>query len=157
MIDPHTSSPARLAQPVVYRHLGPALKNLLEVEGYLKKSTLEPELRELIKLRASQINRCAYCIIYHRKDALKVGVSERRIHLLSVWQEAEDYSPRERAALAWTEAVTRISEHQLPESIYAEAQQVFSEKEIVDLSLAVGTINFWNRLSISFGFKPDAE
>lgn len=133
------------------------MKSLYEVEGHLRKSTLEPELRELLKLRASQINGCAYCIIYHRRDALKLGVAERKIHLLNAWREASEYSERERAALAWAEAVTLISAHHLPDDVYAEATRVFSEQELVDLNLAVMNINSWNRLSIAFRYAPEQD
>jgi AhpD family alkylhydroperoxidase len=147
----------RMEQPKVNQLLGPALKSLYEIEVYLRKSTLEAELRELVKLRASQINGCAYCIIYHRRDALKIGVTERKIHLLNAWREASDYSERERAALAWAEAVTLISVRHLPDEVYAEAARVFSEQELVDLNLAVISINSWNRLSIAFRYEPERE
>jgi AhpD family alkylhydroperoxidase len=146
-----------LEQPNVNRLLGPALKNLYDIEVHLKKSTLEAELRELVKLRVSQINRCAFCIIHHRRDALKLGVTERKIHLLYAWQEASEYSDRERAALAWAEAVTLISTHHLPDDIYREAARVFSEQELVDLNLVVMSINSWNRLSIAFRYEPEPE
>src|SRR5262249_19700572 len=113
-----TRGSSRLEQPNVNRLLGPALKSLYDIEIHLKKSTLEAELRELVKLRVSQINRCAFCIIYHRRDALKLGVTDRKIHLLNAWQEASEYSDRERAALAWAEAVTLISAHHLPDDVY---------------------------------------
>jgi AhpD family alkylhydroperoxidase len=147
----------RPEQPKVNQLLGPALKSLYDVEVYLKKSSLEAELRELIKLRVSQINRCAYCIIYHRRDALKFGVAERKIHLLNAWQETSEFSQRERAALAWAEAVTLISVHHLPDEVYAEAARVFSEQELVDLNLAVMSINSWNRLSIAVRYQPEPE
>jgi AhpD family alkylhydroperoxidase len=147
----------RPGQPKVNQLLGPALKSLYDIELHLKKSTLEPELRELIKLRVSQINRCAYCIVYHRKDALKLGVAERRIHLLNAWQETSEYTARERAALAWAEAVTLISVHHLPDEVFAEAASVFSEQELVDLNLAVMSINSWNRLSIAFEYQPELD
>ena len=147
----------RMEQSKVYQLLGPALKSLYDIEVHLRKSTLEAELRELVKLRVSQINRCAYCIVYHRKDALKSGVTERKIHLLNAWQEASEYSDRERAALAWAEAVTLISVHHLPDDVYAEAVHVFSEQELVDLNLIVMSINSWNRLAIPFRFEPDRE
>ena len=148
---------SRMEQSKVNQLLGPVVKSLYEIEAYLRKSTLEAELRELVKLRVSQINRCAYCIVYHRKDALKVGVTERKIHLLNAWQEASEYSDRERAALAWAEAVTLISVHHLPDEVYAEAVRVFSEQELVDLNLAVMSINSWNRLAITFRYQPDRE
>ena len=147
----------RPEQPKVNQLLGPALKSLYDVEVHLKKSSLEAELRELIKLRVSQINRCAYCIIYHRRDALKLGVAERKIHLLNAWQETSEFSQRERAALAWAEAVTLISAHHLPDEVYAEAARVFSEQELVDLNLATMSINSWNRLSIAFRYQPEPE
>jgi len=146
-----------MEQPKVNQLLGSALKSLYEIEGHLRKSTLEPELRELVKLRVSQINGCAYCIIYHRRDALKLGIPERKIHLLNAWREAYDYSDRERAALAWAEAVTLISQQHLPDEVYAEAARVFSEQELVDLNLAAMSINSWNRLSIAFRYEPDRD
>jgi AhpD family alkylhydroperoxidase len=154
-----TSVSPRIEPSKVNQLLGPALKSLYDIEAHLRKSTLEPQLRELIKLRVSQINGCAYCIIYHRRDALKLGVPERRIHLLNAWREASEseYSDRERAALAWAEAVTLISVHHLPDEVYAEAVQVFSEQELVDLNLAVMSINSWNRLSIAFRYEPERD
>jgi AhpD family alkylhydroperoxidase len=152
-----TTGSSRLEQPNVNRLLGPALKSLYDIEVHLKKSPLEAELRELVKLRVSQINRCAFCIIHHRRDALKLGVTERKIHLLNAWQEASEYSDRERAALAWAEAVTLTAAHHLPDDIYGEAARVFSEQELVDLNLAVMSINSWNRLSIAFRYEPERE
>jgi AhpD family alkylhydroperoxidase len=152
-----TTVSSRLEQSRVNHLLGPALKCLYDIEVYLKKSTLEAELRELIKLRVSQINRCAFCIVYHRRDALKLGVAERKIHLLSAWQETSEFSDRERAALAWAEAVTLISAQHLPDEVYVEAARVFSEQELVDLNLAVVSINSWNRLSIAFRYQPEPE
>src|SRR5262245_18430501 len=148
---------SRMEQPKVNKLLGPALKSLYDIEVYLRKSTLEAELRELVKLRVSQINRCAFCIIYHRRDALKLGVTERKIHLLNAWQEASDYSDRERVALAWALAVTLISAQDLPDDVYREAARVFSEQELADLNLAVMSINSWNRLSIAFHYEPEPE
>jgi AhpD family alkylhydroperoxidase len=146
-----------MEQSKVNQLLGSALKSLYDVEAHLRKSALEPELRELVKLRVSQINRCAYCIIYHRRDALKLGIAERKIHLLNAWQEAAEYSDRERPALAWAEAVTLISIHHLADEIYAEAARVFSEQELVDLNLAVMSINSWNRLSIAFQYEQEHD
>jgi AhpD family alkylhydroperoxidase len=157
MIMDSSSSRNRIPREAVYKHLGPALKHLLDIDSHLKKSALAPELRELIKIRVSQINGCAFCIIYHRKDALALGVSDRKIHLLSAWREAAEFSPRERAALAWAEAVTKIAEEHLPDPVYNEAQQLFSEQELVELNLIVMTINSWNRLAIPFHYEPDPE
>jgi len=133
---------------------------LRELEGYLKKAGLEPDLVELVKLRASQINGCAYCIDMHTKDARSRGESEQRLYAVTAWREMPFYSERERAALAWTESVTRISDDQVQEDIYQQVKQHFTEEELVDLTLAVIAINSWNRLAISFrtpagSYQPD--
>ena len=133
---------------------------LRQLEGYLKNAGLEPELVELVKLRASQINGCAYCIDMHTKDARSHGESEQRLYGVTAWRETPFYSERERAALAWTESVTRISADQVPEEIYQQVKQHFTEEELVDLTLAVIAINSWNRLAISFrtpagSYQPD--
>jgi len=133
---------------------------LRELERYLKKSGLEPDLVELVKLRASQINGCAYCIDMHTKDARSRGESEQRLYGITAWRETPFYSERERAALAWTESLTRISDDQVPEEIYQQVKQHFTERELVDLTLAVIAINSWNRLAISFrtsagSYQPD--
>lgn len=133
---------------------------LRQLEHYLKKAGLEPDLMELVKLRASQINGCAYCIDMHTKDARSHGESEQRLYGVSAWRETPFYSERERAALAWTESVTRISESQVPEEFFQQVKQHFTEKELVDLTLAVIAINSWNRLAISFrtqvgSYQPD--
>lgn len=117
---------------------------------YIEGCGLEHSLLELVKTRASQINGCAYCLDMHTKDARAAGETEQRLYTLSTWREASFFSARERAALAWTEALTRISEHHVEDALYAELQQHFSEKEIVDLTLAVIAINGWNRLAIPF-------
>ncbi len=124
------------------------------LENYVKQSGLEKSLLELVRLRASQINGCAYCIDMHTKDARAEGESEQRLYGLSAWWETPFYSDRERAALAWTEAVTKISEKQVPDGVYENARAHFSEKELVDLTLAVIAINSWNRLAISFNTPP---
>ena len=133
---------------------------LRQLEVYLKKAGLEPDLVELVKLRASQINGCAYCIDMHTKDARSHGESEQRLYGVTAWRETSFYSERERAALAWTESVTRISEDQMPEEIYQQVKQYFTEKELVELTLAVIAINSWNRLAICFrtpagSYQPD--
>jgi AhpD family alkylhydroperoxidase len=119
-------------------------------QSYLDQCGLEHPLMELVKLRASQINGCAYCLDMHTKDARAAGESEQRLYVLSAWREAPFYSERERAALAWTEAVTRIANGPIEDDLYEEVRQHFSEKEIVDLTLAVVAINGWNRLAIPF-------
>ncbi len=133
---------------------------LQKLESYIKKAGLEPNLVELVKLRASQINGCAYCIDMHTKDARSQGESEQRLYGVSAWRESPLYSERERVALAWAESVTKISEDQLPDEIYNLAKKHFTERELVDLTLAVIAINAWNRLAISFrtpvgSYQPD--
>jgi AhpD family alkylhydroperoxidase len=108
---------------------------------------IEPALFELVQVRASQINHCAFCIDMHTIDARAAGETEQRLYALSAWEEAPFFTPRERAALAWTEAVTRLSQHPVPEELYNTTREHFSEKEIVDLTLAIIAINGWNRLA----------
>lgn len=126
---------------------------------YLAKSTIEKPLQELVQMRVSQINGCAYCLDMHSKDLRAAGETEQRLYLLSVWHEAPFYTDRERAALAWAEAVTLITEGHVPDDVYEEAKKQFSEQELVDLTFAVATINTWNRLNVAFrteagGYKP---
>lgn len=130
-----------------------AFKAMLGLETATRASGLETSLVELVKLHASQINGCAYCLDMHGKDARALGESAQRLDLLSAWREAPCYSARERAALAWTEARTRIAETGVPDTVYAQAREQFDERELVDLSLAVIAINGWNRLAIAF--RPD--
>lgn len=128
-----------------------ALKGMLALEGYVKNSGLEFSLYELVKLRASQINGCAYCIDMHSKDARKGGETEQRLYLLSAWKETSFFSERERAALAWTEALTLISENEISDELYEKVRAQFTEKEHVALTMAIVAINGWNRLAIGFG------
>jgi AhpD family alkylhydroperoxidase len=123
-------------------------KALTGVETYLRQCGLEQGLIELVKMRASQINGCAYCLDMHSKDARRAGESEQRLYLLDAWQESSLYTPRERAALAWTEALTRIADTHAPDAAYGALRPHFSEKEIVDLTILAGMINLWNRLAI---------
>lgn len=125
-----------------------------QLEKYIHSGELEDSLIELVKLRASQINGCAFCIDMHTKDARSHGESEQRLYGISAWHEAPFYTERERAALAWTEAVTLISHDHVPDELYDEVRQHFTEKELVDLTLAVIAINSWNRLAISFRTVP---
>lgn len=131
-----------------------ALKGLLEVEKYVHDSGLERTIYELVKTRASQINGCAYCIDMHTKDARKAGETEQRLYGLNAWRETPFYTERERAALAWTEALTLISENDVSESLYNATRKYFDEKEIVSLTMAIVAINAWNRLAISFRTVP---
>ena len=127
-----------------------ALKPMMELEKSLKNSGLELKLIELVKTRASQINGCAYCIHMHTKDARANGESEERLYLLSAWRESPLYSERERAALAWTEALTLVAETHAPDEDYAELGRHFTPVEQVNLTLLIGAINAWNRLAIGF-------
>ena len=124
------------------------------VETYVRNCGIEHSLLELIKTRASQINGCAFCIDMHTKDARAKGETEQRLYALAAWEETPFFSERERAALAWAEAVTRISEGQVPERLYEELRRHFSEKEVVDLTMAVIAINGWNRLAATFRTPP---
>jgi AhpD family alkylhydroperoxidase len=134
-----------------YRTASPAaIKTLFDMEAYLASCSLERPLIHLIKLRASQLNGCGYCLDMHTKDARRAGETEQRLHVLSAWREAPFYSARAPAALAWTEALTRIAETHAPDSVYEEARAQFSEHELLDLTLAIVAINAWNRVAIGF-------
>jgi len=130
------------------------IQALSGLEAYVRASGLEAGLLHLIKTRASQLNGCAYCIDMHTKDARAGGETEQRLYALSAWRETPFYTDRERAALAWAEAVTLVSQDPLPDDLYAEARAHFSEKALVDLTLAIIAINGWNRLSVSFHTVP---
>ena len=129
-------------------------KTMLGLETYLHQCGLEIPLLHLIKLRASQINGCAYCVDMHTKDARAEGESEQRLYAVSVWEETPFFTERERAALAWTEAVTLVGKDHVPDEVYQLARGQFSEKELVDLTLAIIAINSWNRVAISFRAVP---
>jgi AhpD family alkylhydroperoxidase len=132
-----------------------AYRLLSSVEAGIRKSGLEASLIDLVKLRASQINSCAYCIDMHSKDARKGGETEQRLHLLSAWREAESfYTDRERAVLAWTEHLTRLSTDGAPDVAYDRLRGVLSEAEIANLTLLIGMINLWNRLGVGFHLTP---
>lgn len=127
-----------------------ASRAMFALQKYVEECGLEHSLLELIKTRASQINGCAYCIDMHTKDARARGETEQRLYALSAWHETPFFTDRERAALAWTEAVTLVSETHVPDDVFAEAQKHFTETELVNLTMAVIAINGWNRLAISF-------
>ena len=133
-----------------YKAAPEAMKALMSVEAYLQKSGLEPSLLDLVKTRASQINGCAYCVHMHTAEARAREEREERLYLLSAWRESPLYTERERAALAWAEAVTLVAETHVPDDVYDEAHRHFSEAELVNLTLAVAAINAWNRMAISF-------
>ena len=120
------------------------------LENYVEQSRLEPKLKELINIRASQINGCGYCVDRHTKDALAIGEKEQRINLLTVWREAPIYTEREKAALAWCEALTLVNQTGAPDSAYKGLENVFNPEEIVELTIAIVTINSWSRLSVGF-------
>src|SRR3984885_8001588 len=130
------------------------MKALLALENQVQTSGLERTLIELVKTRASQINGCAFCINMHTADARHNGESEARLYLLNAWREAPVYTDRERAALAWTEAVTLISETHAPDDVYENVRAQFSETETVNLTMLIATINAWNRLAVSFRAVP---
>jgi AhpD family alkylhydroperoxidase len=134
-----------------YANIAPgALAALMQVERYVRQSGLEASLIELVKIRASQLNGCAYCIDMHTKDARGQGETEQRIFALSAWREAPFFSERERAALAWTEAVTLLHQEHVADELYQRVRAQFGEREIVDLTMAVVAINAWNRVAIAF-------
>jgi AhpD family alkylhydroperoxidase len=141
---------AQKASPAAYHAM-------LTLEMLVRKSSkLETSLIELVKMRTSQINGCAFCIDMHSKDARAEGESEQRIYALNAWRETPFFTDRERAALAWTEAVTLISESHVPDAVYEETRQHFSDEELVNLTMAVVAINGWNRLAIAFRAVPGA-
>ncbi len=133
--------------PQVYRAMG-------GLETLVRNSGLEPGLLELVKMRASQINGCAYCLDMHSKDARAKGETEQRLYALNAWRETPFYTDRERAALAWTEALTLISQTHAPDDEYEEVRRFFSEVELVNLTMAIVAINGWNRLAIGFRSVP---
>jgi AhpD family alkylhydroperoxidase len=134
-----------------------SVEAMLALSNHVKKSGLEPSLTHLVLTRASQINGCANCLHMHTKDALADGESAARLFLLNAWRESLLYSPRERAALAWTEALTLISETHAPDAVYDEARRHFTEEELVKLTLLIGVINTWNRIAIGFRVVHPAD
>ena len=139
---------AQTASPAAYHAM-------LNLEMFVKKSSkLEPSLIELVKMRASLINGCAFCIDMHSKDARAAGESEQRLYALNAWRETPFFNDRERAALAWAEAVTLVHDGHVPDAVYEEARLQFSEEELVNLTMVLVTINGWNRLAIAFRAVP---
>jgi len=144
-----------MAERINYSKVAPgAYRAMSGLEKAVRESGLEPSLLDLIKLRASQINGCAYCLDMHWKDARARGESEQRLYSLDAWRETSYYTERERAALAWTEAVTQIAVNHVPDELYEPVRPHFSEEELVNLTLTVVAINGWNRLAISFRTEP---
>jgi len=139
-----------------YKASPEAIKAMVALEVAVSKLGIDPALQELLRLRASQINGCAYCVDLHSGDARKKGETERRLYAVSVWHETPFFTPRERAALGWTEAITRIADTHAPDEAYEALRAEFSEAECVNLTLAIGLINSWNRLAIGFRKMPTA-
>ena len=127
-----------------------AIRPLFNLGAYLSKSPIETSLLDLINFRVSQINGCAYCLDMHSKDLRAHGETEQRLYMMDAWRESPVYTDRERAALAWAEAVTRLEKQRVPDDVYEQALTQFSEEELVDLTMAVNGINSWNRLNIAF-------
>lgn len=140
-----------MKERIDYKKTAPdAYKAMLAIETYVRSSGLEHSLLELVKTRVSQINGCAHCLDMHTKEARGAGETEQRLFVLSAWREAPFYTERERAALAWAEAVTQLSTNDVSDELYAEVRRHFEEKALVDLTLAIVTINGWNRLAVPF-------
>ena len=131
-----------------------AMRAMFGLSGYEARCGLEPSLLELVKIRASQINGCANCLDMHTKDARARGESEQRLYLLAAWRESPFYSERERAALAWTEAVTLVAESRVPDAVYEEVRRQFTDDELLALTMEVVTINAWNRLNVALRTVP---
>ena len=127
-----------------------AIRPLFSLGAYLSKSPVEQSLLDLLAFRVSQINGCAYCLDMHSKDLRAHGETEQRLYMLDAWREAPVYTDRERAALAWAEAVTKLENKNVPDDVYEEALHQFSEEELIDLTMAVIGINSWNRLNVAF-------
>ena len=144
-----------MEQRINYAEAGKdALRAMYGLEGYLRHSSIEPMLLHLLKFRVSQTNGCAYCLDMHSKDLRAGGETEQRLYCLDAWRETPFYSDRERAALEWAEAVTLVSVDHVPDDVFERAKAQFSEKELIDLTMAVVAINGWNRLSIAFRTTP---
>jgi AhpD family alkylhydroperoxidase len=144
-----------MSQRIDYTKVAPAaVKAMLGLQAAVDHSGLEQSLIELLKLRASQINSCAYCIDMHSKDAKAMGETDQRLHLLGAWREAPFYTARERAALAWCETLTLVADRGAPDEVFDEVQREFSDEEIANLTLAIVAINGWNRFSIGFRVEP---
>ncbi len=145
-----------------YTNVPEALRGMYQLEHYIHNSGLEESLVHLVKMRASQINGCAYCLDVHSKDARALGETEQRLFVLDAWEEAPFYSERERAALALTDAVTRITEGHVPDAVFEHARAHFNEQELIALVFTLTTINAWNRLAITMrtevgNYQPTAR
>ena len=146
-----------MTQRLDYAKAAPeGFKAMRGLETYARNSGLEHALLELVKTRVSQINGCAFCLDMHTKDARAAGETEQRLYVLPAWRETDFYTPRERAALAWAEALTRLTDQEVSDAVYQEARLHFDEKALVDLTLAIVAINGWNRLSMGFRAQAGA-
>lgn len=144
-----------MSQRIKYQAASPGgFQAMLQLQQHVDGCGLEHSLLELVKMRASQINGCAFCLDMHSKDARAAGETEQRLYLLNAWRESPFYTPRERAALAWTEALTQLSTDDVDDSLYEEARTQFTEQELVNLSMAIIAINGWNRLAKPFRTEP---
>lgn len=144
------------APRVQYAEVAPhVFKAMLGLEKALGETLLEQSLRELVKIRASQLNGCAYCIDLHSADAIKAGETPRRLLALSTWEDTPFFSPRERAALLWTETLTLLPERHAPDAIYQQVAEHFNEREMAELTFAIATINAWNRFGVGFARQPE--
>jgi AhpD family alkylhydroperoxidase len=147
-----------LSQRINYIQQSPELfKKLVELNMLLKKGPIEESILALVSLRASQINGCGFCVDMHVKEAHIHGERELRLHHVAIWRESTLFSPRERAALAWTEALTRLPEHGVPDDVYDRVRTQLSEKELSDLTFAVMAINAWNRVNVAFRTVPGSQ
>ncbi|MCC7051570.1 MAG: carboxymuconolactone decarboxylase family protein, partial [Bacteroidia bacterium] len=139
-----------MSERIIVKNLEPGAYNILiEMEKYLAETGMNHLLKELIKIRASQINKCAYCLEMHTQDARKYGETEQRIYALPAWEESPHFTEQERAVLAFTEEITKISEHGVSDKTFEEMKKHFTDKQIAQIILAVGQINFWNRIAVS--------
>ena len=144
-----------MTQRIDYARIAPeAIRTQMAMESYVRRSSLDHTLLHLVKLRASYMNGCAYCVDMHGKDARLAGETEQRLFAVPVWRETPFFTPRERAALAWTEAVTDVGRAGVPDETFEALREHFGEAEIVDLTMAVIAINGWNRLAVSFRTPP---
>ncbi|OAS21547.1 carboxymuconolactone decarboxylase family protein [Paenibacillus oryzisoli] len=142
---------------MLLREVNPAaFAAMVGLEKFLDGASLDKKLKELVKIRASQLNRCAFCLHIHATDTRKLGETEVRIYMLNAWRETTYFTPQERAALALTEAVTLVASNHVPDDVYEEAARHFSEQEISELLMTIITINSWNRIAITTGLTPPA-
>ena len=147
-----------MTRRIAYYQVAPdALKALSATRPYIESSGIDPRLRALVELRVSQINGCAYCVDMHSREARQAGEGQQRLDVLPAWRETPFFDDRERAALAWAESVTLVSQTGVPDAVYEETRKHFTDKELVDLTLIVSTMNAWNRMAISFRQGPAAR